>query len=165
MAAAAAIGGTAVGYVKPHGALYNRAAADPMVARAVVEAITLAGPSLSGGPLALLCPPRSHLARCAGEVGVPFFTEAFADRRYGPDGALIARSDPAAVLRDPEEVARQAVDLAVRGRVVAADGSELEVRADSICLHGDTPGAVAIARRVRCALEEAGVAIAAFLRA
>lgn len=163
MAAAAAIGGTSVRFVKPHGALYNRAAVDPEVAGAVVEAVARAGAPVAGRPLALLCPPGSHLARCADSAGVPVYTEAFADRLYAPDGALVSRSDPAAVLRDPRAVVRQAVELAVHGRVVAADGSELELRAHSICLHGDSPGAVAVAQSVRRALEDAGVQIAPFL--
>lgn len=163
MVAAAAVGGTSVRFVKPHGALYNRAAVDPEVAAAVVEATALAGVSAAGGPLALLCPPASHLARSAAASGVPFFAEAFADRRYGPDGSLVSRSHPGSVLTDPLMVAIQAVDLAVRGRVVASDGSEIEVRAHSICLHGDSPGALATALCVRQALEDAGVRIAPFV--
>lgn len=163
MVAAAAIGGAAVRYVKPHGALYNQAAVDPEVASAVVEATALVGASFAGAPLALLCPPASHLASSARSAGLPFFTEAFADRLYAPDGSLVSRSQPEAVLTDPLDVARQAVSLAVRGRVLASDGSEIAVQAHSICLHGDSAGSLAAARGVRRALEEAGVKIAPFL--
>lgn len=162
MAAAARVAGTEVRFVKPHGALYNRAAVDPVTAEAVVEAVDLSGRSLGAG-LALLCPAGSEMARRAVQAGVPWFAEAFADRVYTPDGTLMSRSRPGSVMADPDAVARQAVDLVLRGRVTAVDGSQVEVRADSICLHGDTPGAVRLARTVRRALEDSGVAVTAFL--
>lgn len=165
MAAAAGVAGTTVRFVKPHGALYNRAAVDPGVAEAVVAAVEVAGASIGNRSLAVLCPAGSELARRAEKARLPWFAEAFADRLYAPDGTLTSRSQSGSVIDDPELVARQALDLALRGRVRTSDGVEIEVPAHSICLHGDTPGAFALARAVRWALEDAGVAIAPFLGA
>ena len=163
MAAAAGVAGTTVRFVKPHGALYNRAAADPEVAEAVVDAVALAGRSIGNRSLALLCPGGSEMARRAESSGLPWFAEAFADRLYADDGTLVPRSRAGAVIADPDAVARQAVDLARRSTVATADGSRIDIRADSICLHGDTPGALDLAVAVRRALEDAGVAITPFL--
>lgn len=160
MAASAAAAGTGLGYVKLHGALYNRAAVDRHTAATVVEAVIRLGGS--GGPLPLLCPPRSRLAELAGARGVPTFVEAFADRAYRPDGTLADRSGPGAVISDPAAVAERAVELAVERQVRTVDGSYLEIDAHSICVHGDTPGALALATAVRRALEAAGVAVRAF---
>lgn len=162
MAAAAAAAGTGLGFVKAHGALYNRAAVDPATAETLVEAIVAIAPVTGGRPLALLCPAGSEMARRAGDGGLEVFTEAFADRAYNPDGTLAGRSTPGAVIHDPGLVARRAVLLASEGRVEAADGSFLAVRADSICVHGDTPGALELAVRVRRALEEAGLVVGPF---
>ena len=157
--AAATAAGTRLRYVKPHGALYNRAAADQAVADAVVAAIA----SLSSdGSLALLGLAGSVLVRRAENAGLSVFAEAFADRAYAPDGTLVPRSGPDAVMTDPAEVASQAVAIACRGAARAIDGSWIEVRADSICLHGDTPGALALARRVRAALGDSGVDVQPF---
>lgn len=163
MAAAAGVAGTAVRFVKPHGALYNRAAVDPMVAEAVVAAVEMAGRSVANPSLALLCPAGSEMARRAEAARLPWFAEAFADRLYAPDGTLASRSRPGAVIDDPAVVARQALDLALRGRARTFEGAAVEVTAHSICLHGDTPGAFELARSVRRALEDAGVSIAPFL--
>lgn len=163
MAAAAGVAGTTVRFVKPHGALYNRAAVDPAVAEAVVEAVALAGGTTGNRRLPLLCPAGSEMARRAEASGLRWFAEAFADRRYGDDGSLVSRSRPGAVITDPAAAARQAVDLALRSSVSTLGGSPVSVRADSICLHGDTPGALEMARTVRRALEEAGVSIAGFV--
>lgn len=134
-----------VRFVKLHGALYNQAAADPAIAEAVIEA------ALGGfADLAILCPPGSELARRAAGAGLSVAGEGFADRAYRRDGSLVPRSEPEAVLNDPAKVAAQAVRLAMEGRF------------DSICLHGDTPGAVDLARAARRALEEAGVEISPF---
>lgn len=149
--------GTRLLFVKPHGALYNRAATDEAQAAAVVEVAAAAG-------LALLCPPRSAMEALGRRAGIACFAEAFADRAYLPDGTLAPRSQPGAVLDDADEVAERALRLATERRVVAVDGSVVQVGADSICLHGDTPGAVALARSVRRALEDAGVAVRPFAR-
>jgi UPF0271 protein len=142
-------------FMKPHGALYNRAAIDAAVASVVVEAARAT-------QLPLLCPARSEMARRAAAAGIAVFAEGFADRAYGPDGQLAPRSDSGAVLHDPLEVAARAVALALSGTVPALDGSAVPVKADSICIHGDTPGAVALAVAVRTELERAGVAVRAF---
>lgn len=160
MGAVAHQAGTGIRFVKPHGALYNRASIDATVAGAVVEAVKGSGE----GTLGLLCPPGSALAKAAASLGVTCFLEAFADRAYRADGTLADRAERGAVLTDHDAVARQAVGLAVDGVVVANDGTELRIDADSICVHGDGPHAVGIAGAVRAALEEAGVSIKPFMR-
>jgi UPF0271 protein len=142
-------------FMKPHGALYNRASIDPTVATVVVEAARATR-------LPLLCPAGSEMAHRAAAAGVAVFAEGFADRAYTPDGQLAPRSAAGAVLDDPVEVAARAVALALSGTVAAVDGSALVVKADSICIHGDTPGAVVLAMAVRAELERAGVAVRAF---
>jgi UPF0271 protein len=156
MAAAAAAAGTSLRYVKPHGALYNRAAEDPLVAGPVVSAVASSG-------LPLLCPPGSQMQHAASRAGVECYAEAFADRAYAPDGRLAGRDFPGAVLDDPRQVAERAVTLVRTGRVAALDGSSVEVAADSICIHGDTPGALELAREVRRALEADGVSVRPFV--
>ncbi|PJE95342.1 hypothetical protein CUT44_23940 [Streptomyces carminius] len=146
-----------VAYVKPHGALYNRTVRDTEQAGAVV-----AGVLLAGGGLPVLGLPGSSLLRAAGEAGLPAVTEAFADRGYTPDGTLVPRREPGAVLHEPGAVVDRALGIALRATVTAAGGRPVAVSARSLCLHGDTPGAADLARRVRRALEEAGVRIGAF---
>jgi UPF0271 protein len=148
--------GTAVRYVKPHGALYHRLATDADCASAVASALHALG------DLVVLAPPGAVVLDAAAALGMAVATEAFADRAYRADGGLVPRAEPGAVIHDPAEVARRAVALAVDHRVATVDGTELALEADSICLHGDTPGAEAIARRVRHALEEAGVTLCPF---
>lgn len=148
--------GTRVRYVKPHGALYNTAVHHEGHARAVVDAVLAYDPSLP-----VLGLPGSLLLRLAEEAGLRPVAEAFADRGYLPDGTLVPRSEPGAIVH--EAVADRMVRLAVDGEVVARDGSVIRMRAESLCTHGDTPGAVAIAREVRGALEAAGVEIAPFV--
>ncbi|UMP07423.1 LamB/YcsF family protein [Amycolatopsis sp. EV170708-02-1] len=152
--------GTSVRYVKPHGALYNTAAVDPEQAAAVVEAIRRFRPGL-----ALLCPPGSEMAKEAETAGFPAYAEAFADRAYTPEGLLVSRKQPGAVLHDADEVASRAVAMATTGKVVAADGTELALQPHSLCVHGDTPGAVELARRIRAGLDASGVHIGSFLEA
>jgi UPF0271 protein len=149
--------GSRVRYVKPHGALYNRIARDPVQAAAVVEAIRRYDPTLP-----LLTLPGSAAMRAATDAGIPAVGEGFADRAYTGEGRLASRREPGAVLHDPEEVAARAVVMATEGRVETADGGEVAVEVRSLCVHGDTPGAVDLARAVRAALEEAGVALGAF---
>ena len=153
----ARVAGDRVRYVKPHGALYNVAAVDAQQAGAVVEAVRLYDPTLP-----VLGLPGSELLRAADAAGLPTVPEAFADRAYTPQGRLVSRREPGAVLHDPERIAARCVELARTGTVAAADGSPVDVPARSVCVHGDTPGAVAIARRVRAALAEAGVELAPF---
>jgi UPF0271 protein len=146
--------GARLSHVKAHGALYNRAARDVPLARAIAEAVLAYRPDLILVGLA----GSAQLGE-ARALGLRAAGEAFADRRYLPDGSLMPRSQPGAVLHDAEEVAGQALRIAREGRVVAADGSTVRVDAETLCLHGDTPGAVAMARAVREQLESSGVRI------
>jgi len=149
--------GSRVRYVKPHGALYNRIARDPVQAAAVVEAIRRYDPALP-----LLTLPGSVAMEAAREAGVPSVGEGFADRAYTAEGRLVSRREPGAVLHDPEQVAARAVVMATEHRVEAAGGEQVAVEVRSLCVHGDTPGAVDLARAVRTALEHAGVTLEAF---
>ena len=149
--------GSRVRFVKPHGALYNRIARDPVQAAAVVEAIRRYDPDL---PL-LTLPGSAAMAAAAG-AGVPAVAEGFTDRAYTGEGRLVSRREPGAVLHDPGRVAARALRMATEGRVETVDGGEVAVAVRSLCVHGDTPGAVELARAVRAALEEAGVALEAF---
>ncbi len=142
-------------HVKPHGALYHSGAEFPDVARAIAEGVRRFRPSLI-----LVGPPESLLIEAGREAGLSIAGEAFADRRYLKDGTLMPRGEKGAVLTDPEEAAEQAVRLARDGAAVAFDGSIVTIRADTLCLHGDTPGAAQIARRVHERLREAGIRIA-----
>ncbi|MEU5808243.1 5-oxoprolinase subunit PxpA [Streptomyces sp. NPDC047718] len=152
--------GSRVSYVKPHGALYNRTVHDAGQAAAVVAGVrTAAGPDRD---LPVLGLPGSLLLAAAETAGLTPVPEAFADRAYTPAGTLVPRGEPGAVLHDPDAVVARAVAMAADGAVEAADGSRIAVPARSLCLHGDTPGAAGLARRVRQALEAAGVRVEAF---
>jgi UPF0271 protein len=155
-AIARSLGGR-IRYVKPHGALYNTAAADRGVARSVLEAVRS-----FDAQLPVLTLPGSAVVEVAAEVGVSIALECFADRAYTAAGFLVPRSQPGAVIHDPDVVAGRAVAMATDGVVEALDGSLLRVRADSLCVHGDTPGVAELARRVRAALQRAGVELTAF---
>ena len=150
--------GTQVRYVKPHGALYNTIAHDARQAAAVIEAIQTLDPSL-----ALVALAGAPLVGWAQSAGLRVIEEAFADRAYTPEGTLVSRREPGAVLHDAPAVAARMLQLATQGTVQAVDGSTVRVRADSICVHGDSPGAVAMARAVREALQAHGVAIRPFI--
>ncbi|MEV0181144.1 5-oxoprolinase subunit PxpA [Streptomyces sp. NPDC050625] len=149
--------GACVAYVKPHGALYNRVVHDEEQARAVIDGVLLAGASLP-----VLGLPGSRLLELAQKAGLPAVAEAFADRAYTDEGTLVPRGQDGSVVSDPEAVVERSVDLARSGAVNAQSGTRIEVRARSLCLHGDTPGAVELARRVRARLVEAGVRVEAF---
>lgn len=153
----ARVAGSAVSYVKPHGALYTRAAIQEQTARAIVAAV-----ALFDDQLPLLGLPGSVLLRVAAQAGMATVGEAFADRAYTPQGLLVSRREPGAVLHDPVQIAARCRRLVTEGVIDAVDGHSVAVAADSICVHGDTPGAVEIARAVRRELEQAGVEIAAF---
>ena len=142
-------------HVKPHGALYNQAAADPALAAAIARATARFSRDLLLYGLASSEP----MASAAADANVRFVPEAFADRRYLPDGSLQPRSEPGSLLTDAADAAAQAVAIATTGSVVAAGGPTVALRAETICCHGDTPGAVEIAAAVRRGLEQAGVAI------
>jgi UPF0271 protein len=149
--------GASVDYVKPHGALYNRIVRDAEQAEAVVAAVHAYDPGLP-----VLGLPGSAWLTLAEESGHPVFREAFVDRAYLPDGTLVPRTQDGSVLHDPDAVVAQAVRLATRKEVLAVDGTVVPVQADSLCIHGDTPGAVNMAAAVREGLEKAGVQIEAF---
>jgi UPF0271 protein len=153
----AQVAGSEIAYVKPHGALYHAAATQRSVARAIVAAACEYDPSL-----AVLGLPGSELLAAAEEAGLEAVGEAFADRAYRPDGGLVSRRDAGSILTDPDEVAERAVRIATDGEVVASDGTVVSVRARSICVHSDTPGAVDLARAVRAALDAAGVGVYRF---
>lgn len=153
----ARVAGTAVRYVKPHGALYNRIVHDERQANAVVDAVVAFDPSL-----ALLGLAGSAVERVAAEAGLRFVREAFVDRGYRADGTLVPRTEPGALLSDATEIADRAVRMARDGAVTAADGSEVALSADSLCVHGDTPGAVAMAVAVRAALAVADIRVEPF---
>ena len=154
------VAGTRVAYVKPHGALYTTVAVDEAQARAVVDAVVAYDPTLP-----VLGLPGSVLLRVASSAGLPVVAEAFADRGYAADGTLVPRSHPGAVLHDPDEVAERVLRIATEGTVVAVDGTLVATPARSVCTHGDTPGAVGLARAVRARLEAAGVTITPFTSA
>lgn len=149
---------TAVRYVKPHGALYNTITHDRAHAGAVVDAV--ADLDLD---LPVLGPAGSVFLELARDAGLRVYAEAFADRAYTPDGRLVSRREPGSLLHDPEEVAARIVRLVHTGTLQAVDGSVIALEADSICVHGDSPGAVGTARAVRRALEAAGIDVRPFV--
>lgn len=156
-ALAGAVGGQ-VAYVKPHGALYNTIVRDERKARDVVAAVRAFDPSL-----VLLGLAGGVVLDVAERAGLAVAAEAFADRAYLPDGQLMPRTREGSVLHDPATVAERMVRLADEGVIRAADGTDVRVRADSICVHGDSPGSIAMAAETRRLLQEAGVTIAPFV--
>lgn len=148
--------GTRLRYVKPHGALYNTIAGDTQQAAAVIAAILAVDPALA--LMGLAGAPVLDQARAAG---LPVLSEAFADRGYTPQGHLMPRHLPGAVLHDPDMIAERMLRLVTAGLITASDGSDLHLEPDSICVHGDTPGAVAVATRLREVLTGNGLHISA----
>jgi UPF0271 protein len=153
----ARVAGSRVRYVKPHGALYNAIVHHEEQAAAVVRAVVDYDRTLP-----VLGLPGSVWLRQAADAGLTVVQEAFADRAYTPEGILVSRRLPGAVLHDPAEIARRCVAMAAGEPIQDVEGGSLTVRAESICVHGDTAGAVDIARRVREALTGAGVALTPF---
>jgi UPF0271 protein len=152
----ARVAGTRVSYVKPHGALYNTIATGHVHAHAVIDAISgydkmLPLVALAGSPLTAL----------ATDAGLVVVREAYADRAYRSDGSLVPRSEPDSVLHDPAEIVERMTRLVTTGKVLAADGRVIRVDAQSICVHGDTPGAARVAAAVRDALLDAGIDVSA----
>jgi UPF0271 protein len=156
----AASSGAAVRYVKPHGALYNRIVTDAAQAQAVADAV--AALSAHGARLAVLGLPHSAIERACAGAGVPFVREAFLDRAYLSDGSLVPRSTPGAVLGRRDGVAARAMRMVAEGVVETIDGGTIPLDAASLCVHGDSPDAVAMATEVRDALVAAGIRIEAF---
>ena len=149
--------GTSVRYVKPHGALYNTIAHDRRQAMAVIEAIRAVDPTL-----VLVALAGSTLIELARSEGLTCIAEAFADRAYTPQGTLVSRREPGAVLHDPQLVAQRMLSLVRNGTLEAIDGSIVKIEADSICVHGDSPAAVEMARELRRVLEQAEVSLMPF---
>lgn len=144
-------------HVKPHGALYNAAARDPALAQAVCEAVRAVDPSL-----VVVCLAGSSMAEVVRRLGLACAEEAFADRAYTGAGALVSRSEPGAVILDPAEVAERAVRFVREGCVTAIDGSEVSLRAQTLCVHGDTPGAERLVAAIRARLDREGIAVRPF---
>ena len=149
--------GTRLRYVKAHGAMYNRAVADGGAAAAIAEGVRAADPGL-----VLLGLADSQLLTAARAAGLRTAAEAFADRAYSSDGSLVPRSDPRAVIHDVDAVVTRTVRMATAHHVTTIDGTDLHVHADSICVHGDTPGALELLRAIRRGLASAGVTVAPF---
>lgn len=146
--------GVPVRYVKLHGALANMAAEEPAIA-----AVSFAAIEGLVQEMGLLAIDNSAQVEVGEAMGFRVLREAYADRAYQPDGLLVPRSEPDAVLHDADMIAERAVRLALHGEITAIDGSLIRTEAKSLCIHGDNPEAVAIARRVRSALEAAGIAV------
>lgn len=157
LSALATAGGTAVSYVKPHGALYNSIVTHEAQARAVAAAVHAVDPGLPVLGLA-----GSVFFDAAGELGLRTVAEAFADRAYLPDGRLVSRRERGAVLHDAEQIAERVLTMVTDGRVTAQDGSQVPITVESVCVHGDSPGAVQIAAAVRAALGSNGLALTPF---
>ena len=154
LAEVAATAGTRLHHVKPHGALYNMAARDQELAAIVAQAVHSVDPTLM---MFGLC--GSVMLTVAERLGVRAVGEAFADRAYRPDGTLQPRSEPGSVIENADVVVGRAVEMAGNGSVTAVDGSRIAIRAETICLHGDTPGASVLARRIRDAFAAAGIKV------
>jgi 5-oxoprolinase (ATP-hydrolysing) subunit A len=154
LAGMAAAHGIKLQHVKPHGALYNMACKD----RGLADAIATAVASLDRS-LILFGLPDSELLRAGEAAGLAVAAEVFADRAYDPDGSLTARAKPGSVIHDTQQVVERAIKMVNDQKVIAVDGSTIALRADTICLHGDTPGAAEHARAVRAGLEKAGIIV------
>jgi 5-oxoprolinase (ATP-hydrolysing) subunit A len=158
LAESCAAAGTRLRYVKPHGALYNRATRDRATAEVIAESVRAVDPSL-----VLLGLAGNAMLDAAARAGLATAAEAFADRGYRDDGTLVPRNEAGALLDDPAEITERAIRLVKDGRLRLRDGRELEIRADSLCTHGDGPNALAILRSLREGLERAGVTISPFV--
>ncbi|RKS05138.1 UPF0271 protein [Nocardiopsis sp. Huas11] len=157
LAAFTRLAGDRVRYVKPHGALYNAIVHHQEQAEAVVTAVREFDPGLP-----VLGLPGSRFLAAAEKAGLRTHREAFADRAYTPEGTLVSRREPGAVLHDPESIAERCLRIARGEPITAVDGTEILVEADSLCVHGDSPGAVDIARSVAARLRAEGIEIAPF---
>jgi UPF0271 protein len=139
--------GTTLHHVKPHGALYNQAAKDMKLARGIARAVKDLGPEVILYGLAGSC-----MIDAAKELNVPVWQEVFADRKYTEEGFLVPRSQAGAVIEDESEALNQAIDMSRNGKVIAIDGSEIKIQADTLCIHGDNPHAVEFAKKIKAAL-------------
>lgn len=148
--------GTRLSHVKPHGALYNRMAVSERESRAVVDALR------QYGNISLLALPGSVTQTVAESAGVPVILEAFADRAYTADGRLVPRTEDDAVIHDVERVVERAVRMATEGKVTSREGTDIAIRPRTLCLHSDTPGAIALAHAIRDGLRREGIEIGTF---
>jgi len=158
LCAVAALAGHKVTHVKAHGALSNAACADAMIANAIAAAIKAVDPSL-----AFMVLPHTELARAADRAGLKPIHEIYADRAYQDDAQLLSRSQRGAVLHDASEIAQRILRMVTEQSIIAASGKVIPTQIDSVCVHGDTPGAVEIAKAVRSALEQDSVIISPFI--
>jgi UPF0271 protein len=159
LAAVARSEGVRLQHVKAHGALYNMACRDEALAEAIARAVVAFDPTL-----VLFGLPGSALLQAGLDAGLPVASEAFADRAYEPDGSLTPRSRPGSVIHDVDTVVERAVRMVTEQAVEATDGSRIRFETDTLCLHGDTPGAAALAQAIRRGLEDAGVTVTALTR-
>ena len=157
LSALASAAGSSVSYVKPHGALYNMAAKDPALAAAICRAVQAAAPGA-----VLLALSGSEMVKAAHAIGLPVASEVFADRGYKPDGTLVPRGTPGAMITDEDTAMARVLQMAKQGTVQADDGSTVALQADSVCVHGDGPKALAFVQKISAALPAAGVEIKAF---
>lgn len=151
--------GVSLQHVKAHGALYNLAEKDVTVASAIAEAIKAVDPSLY-----MLCLAGSVMVEAAKRTGLKYVEEAFADRAYTPEGNLVSRKLPGAVIHDVDEVAERVLLMVKEKKVLSIEGTEVPIAAQTVCVHGDTPGAVDMIKKIRARLEAAGVELRAFGR-
>jgi UPF0271 protein len=154
LSAIASSEGVTISHVKAHGALYNMAARERALADAIARAVRAFDRSLI-----LFGLPNSELLRAGEHAGLRVASEGFADRAYEPDGSLTSRSRPGSIIHDPEELVRRSMRMVTEGRVTATDGSELTFHVDTLCTHGDTPGAALLTERLRKGLEQHGISV------
>jgi len=156
----ASVLGLRLQHVKLHGAMYNMAVKNPQITEAVAAVLNGLDPELI--LLVLAGPDRNQLQEMGRRTGIRMAFEFFADRAYNPDGSLVSRQEPGAVLHDEEQVTDKVLQMVAEGTVTARDGSRIELAADTICVHGDNPAAVSLAGRIRQALMESGVEVVPF---
>ena len=149
--------GVPLHHVKPHGALYNMAARDPVLAAAICRAVQAAAPGA-----VLLALSGSEMVKAAQAISLPVANEVFADRGYRPDGSLVPRGTPGAMIEDEDEAIARVIRMVTEGKVTANDGTDIAIQADSVCVHGDGPKALAFVEKIGAALQAAGVELKAF---
>lgn len=149
--------GVPLHHVKPHGALYNMAGRDRELADAIARAVQSAAPGA-----VLLALSGSEMVRAAQAIGLPVASEVFADRGYRPDGSLVPRGTPGAMIEDEDEAITRVIRMVKEGKVRACDGTDIAIRADSVCVHGDGPKALAFVRKISAALKASGVELTSF---
>lgn len=148
--------GVSMRHVKPHGALYNMAGKDYVLARAIAE-----GVQAVDGNLRLMALSGSQMIRAAEDIGLPYASEVFADRAYQSDGSLVPRTQPGAMIEEEDEAIRRVIRMALEGKVTSIDGEEIAIRADSVCVHGDGLKALAFVKKIHAALEAEGIEVKA----